>query len=278
MAHRISKSFAETEHGDIYVQQADGGGAAITLLSVTSFGSALVGEALELLAARGYRALAIDLMGYGRSDKRYGLWPVERFADATEQAMAALGIAETTLVTGHFAGLTGIELAARRSPAVRRLVLDGTPYRTPDERAALIEKGITPPVPWREDGSHAVDHWKHFHHLAHMLNPDFALPAVPDARYRHAYLALLEVFAFGPSTMDALTGFPIEEKLAAIGDLPVLLLTSETDWNRGTYHHFTAALPGAARHAFPGVHPIHDLSRTGRAAEYVDVIERFVTA
>lgn len=275
MAHRISKSFAETEHGDVYVQQADGGGRAITLLSVTSFGSALVGEALERLAERGYRALAIDLMGYGRSDKRHGDWPVERFADATEQALVALGVESTILATGHFAGLTGIELAARRSPLVDRLVLDGTPYRSPEERAALITNGIPGPVPWRADGSHAIDHWQHFYHLAHMLNPDFDLPEVPDERYRHAYLALLEVFAFGPSTMDTLTGFPIEDKLRALGDLPVLLLTSDTDWNRATYHHFTAALPNAQQHRFPGVHPIHDLSRTGRAIEYVEVIDSF---
>lgn len=274
MLHEISKSFAQTSHGDIFVQEADGGGPVLALVSITSFGSALVDQALPLFAERGYRALALDLMGYGRSDKRREAWPITRFADSIEEALGALGVDRATLVTGHFSGLTGIELAARQCPIVERLVLDGTPYRTADERSDLIRKGAPAPVAWQEDGSHAVDHWKHFLHLIRLLNPDLVLPEAPDVRFRHAYMALLEVFAFGPNTMDALTGFAIEQKLPEIA-VPTLLLTSGTDWNRKTQPLFAAAIPHATEHVFPGVHPMHDIMRPERAVEYVDVIDAF---
>jgi len=271
----ITKAFAQTSHGDIFVQEVDGGGPVIALVSITSFGSALVDQALPLFAQRGYRALALDLMGYGRSDKQREAWPIARYADSIEEALGALGVDRATLVTGHFSGLTGVELAARQCPIVERLVLDGTPYRTAEERAALIRKGPPVPVAWQEDGSHAVDHWKHFLHLIKLLNPGLVLPEAPDPRFRHAYMALLEVFAFGPNTMDALTGFAIERKLPEI-EVPTLLLTSDTDWNRTTHARFREAIAHAGEHAFPGVHPMHDIFRPERAVEYVDVIEAFV--
>lgn len=87
------------------------------------------------LAARGYRVYAIDVRGFGYTERR-GPYTLARDADQLAAFLAALGLTpgegRAPLLVGHSSGAAIITELARRDPAAaRRIVLmdgDGTPY------------------------------------------------------------------------------------------------------------------------------------------------------
>ena len=82
MNSKLRKRYVETSRGLVHVQEAGNKGApALVLITLTSFAAPLLDGVLPALAEHGWHALALDLMGYGRSDKRDGHWMVEDFAD-----------------------------------------------------------------------------------------------------------------------------------------------------------------------------------------------------
>ncbi|CAH0495285.1 alpha/beta fold hydrolase [Novosphingobium sp. CECT 9465] len=269
--HRISKQFVTTSEGDIFVQSCGSGAIPVCILNITSFGTALIPDALPHFADQGCTVHAIDLLGYGRSDKFVRPLAMEQIADVMIEAIRALGLSKTILVSGHYTGLPAIEMASRNDGLVERLVLDGTPFYSAEMRAAQT---VPVPADWQEDGSHARTHWEHFLHLLQKLNPGMTVPAQPDHRFRQAYIALLEVFAFSPPTMQPLLDFPIEDKLASLR-CPALVLRGGTDWNRTSHEEFTSRIADVREHRFDGVHPMHDIFHPERAKEYVDVLLPF---
>ena len=270
----IRKHYIPTSRGLIHAQESGHGDRTLVLLTITSFGGVLLDRVLPALAARGWRVVALDLMGYGRSDKRDTDWLVEDFADNIQEAIQHAGIVATGLVCGHFSSWIGIEIAGRPGTGLGGLLLDGTPYFSAERRA----KGLAAPPAaartWQGDGRHAVDYWKTAYGLLAKLNPDFVLPEVPDARFRERYLALLEATMFEPGTMEAAHRFDIDAALARLS-LPVRLMCSDTDWNLPHHATLKAALPQASEQRLSGVHPLHDLRDTDRSLEYVDCVDAF---
>ncbi|WP_373987309.1 alpha/beta fold hydrolase [Duganella sp. BuS-21] len=271
---KMSRRYVETDRGDIHLAEAGAGDNTLVMLSITSFGGVLLDQALPQLAARGYRVLALDLMGYGRSDRRTDVWRVEDFADNIVQALERLEVTPRGLVCGHFSGWTGIEIASRGHPGLQGLVLDGTPIIARATREANKLKPPAPPAPWTEDGAHAVAKWKMVYGLIKKLDPHMILEASPSMKFRQAYLALLESVSFDPGTMDAATWFEIEEKMPLVRQ-PTLVMCGDYDWNLPHHPAIVAALPDAREVRFADTHPLHELSRPDRAAEYVEQLDRF---
>lgn len=81
-----------------------------------------------LLAVQGARAFALDMFGYGESDRpfdaEFGLDAQSRYLDA---AMTALQLRHATLVGMDVGGLVGLRLALDRPDRVFRLVMVGPP-------------------------------------------------------------------------------------------------------------------------------------------------------
>ncbi len=273
-AHKIRKSYVETSRGLVHLQESGSGPRTIALVTITSFGTALLDVALPLLAARGYHAMAFDLMGYGRSDKRDGYWLVKDFADNIEEAFASHGVAPQAMVFGHFAGWTGVEIASRQPKHLRALLLDGTPYFSAAKRAALQTKGLQAPIAWDVAGSHALEYWKRSYSIIQQLDPDTPLAAQPSEKYRNAYMALLETKSYEPDTMAAAMDFDIDPKLPQI-QVPTLVMCSDTDWNLPHHPTLLTGIPGAIEHRWAGPHPLHQIYKPERAVEYVNVLDRF---
>ncbi len=74
---------------------------------------------------RGYRALNLDLTGYGGSDQRDGDWTIEEFTSDVREAMRAIDAAPVRIIAGHMAGLVGVELAVRHEVPLRGAVVEG---------------------------------------------------------------------------------------------------------------------------------------------------------
>ena len=250
------------------------GERVLVFLSITSFGGVLLDGVLPRLAQRGYRALALDLMGYGLSDKRRHNWSIDEFADNVLEAVSLVGVVPTFYVSGHFAGLVGLEIAARAPAGMRAAVLDGLPFLDPKARVAPEDFLPPPPVVWSEDGAHAVVFWKRAWNLLHQLNPDMPLPAQPPNKLREAYLAYLAVACFEPGPAFAFQTYESDRRMADV-TLPVLVMCAETDWNRKHLERWAEGIAGSEKLALPGIHPLHDLARPERAEDYVTMIDAF---
>jgi hypothetical protein len=284
--HKIHKHYIETSRGLVHAQEAGRSGAgvaprpALVLVTPTSFASPLLGPVLAGLAQRGWHALALDLMGYGRSDRRGGHWRVPDFADNITEAVAASGVAPAGLVCGHFSCWTGIEIAARPAavwPTLRGLVLDGTPRYTPAQRAEMQAAGAPPPQPWDAQGTHALAYWNKVWRILHQLAPDRPLPAVPSQRFREAVMCLLEASVYEPNTALAAADFAIEALLPLV-KLPTLVMCSDTDWNLKHFDAVVAALPDPRPLRLSGIHPLHDPDAPERGDAYAEHLHRFFSA
>jgi pimeloyl-ACP methyl ester carboxylesterase len=94
---------------------------------------------LPALAAAGYRAIAVDLPGFGRSYRPRGVsaYSVSHLADVMAGLLDTLGIDRAAAVVGHdWGGVIGYRLAARHPDRVARLAVLNAPH------PALLARGL----------------------------------------------------------------------------------------------------------------------------------------
>lgn len=77
------------------------------------------------LAPLGYRCIGIDLRGFGQSDKPYGTYSFDVFADDLKVVLDALDLQGATLVGHSMGGGVALNYAARHGGRIDRLVLAG---------------------------------------------------------------------------------------------------------------------------------------------------------
>jgi len=94
----------------------------------------------------GYRWLALDLRGFGRSDKPEAGYGCAELAEDIAAFLDALGLPQAVLIGHSFGGLVIQHFAARHPERVLALVLADT------FAATLPPKGLTPAVQQRIDG------------------------------------------------------------------------------------------------------------------------------
>ena len=113
--------------GAVHVERYGHGGAPIVLLHgfpTSSFVWRLVGPQL---ASAGFTAYALDLFGYGESDRPFDAdFGIEAQAEYVDRAMTALRLADATVVGLDRGAAGAIRLAAPRPARVERLVLVNT--------------------------------------------------------------------------------------------------------------------------------------------------------
>ncbi|MEU4225909.1 haloalkane dehalogenase [Nonomuraea sp. NPDC026600] len=118
-----------------YVEAGRADGAPVVLLHGEPTWSFLYRHVMRELAAAGLRAIAVDLVGFGRSDK-----PAERadhtYARHVEWTRAllfdALGLTGVTMVGQDWGGLIGLRIAAEHPERVAAIVAANTGLPTGD--------------------------------------------------------------------------------------------------------------------------------------------------
>jgi haloalkane dehalogenase len=118
-----------------YVEAGPADGAPVVLLHGEPTWSFLYRHVMRELAAAGLRAVAVDLVGFGRSDK-----PAERadhtYARHVEWTRAllfdALGLTGVTMVGQDWGGLIGLRIAAEHPERVAAIVAANTGLPTGD--------------------------------------------------------------------------------------------------------------------------------------------------
>ena len=133
--------FVEVSDGDTtlrvhYLDEGPSGGDVVLLLHGEPSWSYLYRKVIPVLVAAGLRAVAPDLVGFGRSDK-----PAERgdysYARHVEWMRAALldglGLAGITMVGQDWGGLIGLRLVAEHPDRFTRVVAANTGLPTGDQ-------------------------------------------------------------------------------------------------------------------------------------------------
>jgi haloalkane dehalogenase len=115
-----------------YIDEGPADGEVVLLLHGQPTWSYLYRSVVARLTAHGLRAVAPDLIGFGRSDK-----PVDRAAftvqahiDWLSQFVAALGLSDLTLVVQDWGGPIGLGVFAARPGLVRRVIAANTVLHT----------------------------------------------------------------------------------------------------------------------------------------------------
>jgi pimeloyl-ACP methyl ester carboxylesterase len=98
---------------------------------------------LPALAAAGFRAVAVDLRGFGRSDRPRGVgsYSVHRMAADVSGLIRAFGVERAAGVVGHdWGGIVAYRLAATDPDRVERVVILNSPHPAAMRRG-LLERG-----------------------------------------------------------------------------------------------------------------------------------------
>jgi haloalkane dehalogenase len=121
-----------------YVDEGPRDAEPVVMLHGVPTWSYLYRRFIPPLAAGGFRAIAYDQLGFGRSDKPESPdeYSIERWSFHLEALVDALGIDQVTLVMHDWGGPVALRWAVDNAERVKRLVLFNTHTGAVDEGAA----------------------------------------------------------------------------------------------------------------------------------------------
>jgi pimeloyl-ACP methyl ester carboxylesterase len=268
----IPKAYANTRHGQVHYRRLGaGGGQKLLLIHWLPLSSRMYQHIMPILAERGCDALAIDLLGYGRSDARPEEWSVADWAANVAEVATQLDFRDALVLGGHTGSCVATELALGFPQLVARLALDGCPFLTPALRATFEAMRRAPrPVP-DAAGTHESLVFRTVRTTFEHYLPGFTVTAATLEMLWPAMIDYLETDFVSSAPISA--EYDLETRLPGITQ-PTLLLTAETDTLANSFARAGELLPQAARHRFAGHHPLHE---PARAREYVDVLLSWAT-
>ena len=218
----------ELDGGDMQV--AEGGpreGAPIVLIHCFTCSIEWWDEMRPPLEKR-HRVVAVDLLGFGGSEKPESGYSMEEEADAVAEALTQLGVRRATVV-GHSLGGTVATALAERSPQLveRLVILDQAPDNDGYEKeglpftAELTFRPVIGPSLWRVTPDFAIEDG-----LGAAFAPGYEVPSeLVDAFRRMTYTSYDE--AAGAET-DYTNESPLDERIARAG-IPLLAIFGEEE-------------------------------------------------
>lgn len=99
-------------------------GRAVLLLHGRNFPSSYWKPVIDALAGAGYRVLALDQLGFGKSSKPVGAFSFDTMAAETVALLDAMGLARVDVVAHSMGGMLAIRLARNAPTRINSLVLE----------------------------------------------------------------------------------------------------------------------------------------------------------
>jgi pimeloyl-ACP methyl ester carboxylesterase len=215
---QTTRAFVDTRVGRIHYAR-HGEGEPVLCLHQTPRSWDEYRDVLPLLGAR-YRAIAMDTIGFGDSDRIEGPHSVERYGEGVVAFLDALGLERVALVGHHTGGVVAVEAAATHPERVSRLVLSGTTCVDAEGRRIAAEWPPIDLVEPKPDGSHLTELWGKRAPYYPKDRPDLLMRFMIDA---------LKVFDYVEDGHVAVDTYHMEDRLPKIR-CPVLLLCGVLDW------------------------------------------------
>jgi pimeloyl-ACP methyl ester carboxylesterase len=272
----IRFGFADTMSGQLHFR-ACGAGPDIVLLPWLPASGRMFDHVLPHLARAGFRAIAFDLAGTGRSHKKCRNWTVQQYATDVLEACGSLHTVPYTVVGGRFSASVAVEMLLASPAQVTGAVLDGVPGLAPEELRKLTPHSAGLSVRYTPDGS-----WRHFPfemvlRTLKEWDPSFelsqeTLPTVYE--FARDYMELGYEAIAAAAEADAKGVRPTYDVLARLGEVSqrVLVMTSDADSLAPAYNRALERARNSRGHKFEGNHPVLTPSR---AAEYAQVLVSF---
>jgi pimeloyl-ACP methyl ester carboxylesterase len=268
--------FADTLSGQLHFR-ACGAGPDIVLLPWSPASGRMYDPVMPLLARAGFRAIAFDLAGTGRSHKNCRNWSVQQYATDVLEACGSLHTVPYTIIGGRFGASVAVEMLLASPAQVTGAVLDGVMGLAPEELRKLSAptSGLSPKL--GTDGTHRSFAFDVVVRTLKDWDPGFeltpeTLPVVYE--FLRDYLELgFDAIVAGVES-DLRGGKSAYDVLARLGEVSqrVLVMTSDTDNLATAYNRALERARNSRGHKFAGNHPV--LS-PARAAEYAQVLVSF---
>ncbi|MFM8479766.1 MAG: alpha/beta fold hydrolase [Gammaproteobacteria bacterium] len=270
----IPKAYANTAHGQVHYRRLpaprDSVGCVV-LIHWLPLSSRMYVGVMQALAERGYESIAIDLLGYGRSDPRPENWSMTAWAHSVAAALQAIDVSgPVSVLGGHSGACVAVELARHHPGLVGRVMLDGCPFLTPELAATFAAMGQARRPSPAADGSHESLVFRTVRTTFEHYLPGFAVTPQSIEYLWPAMIDYLETDFVSSAPISA--AYDLAKTLPTVRQ-PVLLLGARTDTLAAHFSQACDLLPAAAQHFFADDHPLHD---PVRAAEYAGVLAAFL--
>jgi len=268
--------FADTLSGQLHFR-ACGAGPDIVLLPWLPASGRMYDSIMSHLARAGFRAIAFDLAGSGRSHKKCRNWTVQQYAADVLEACGSLHTVPYTVVGGRFSAAVAVEMLLASPAQVTGAVLDGVPGLAPEELRKMNgpTSGISPKL--GDDGAWRAFPFEVVVRTLKDWDPSFeltqeTLPLVYE--YVRDYLELGYEAIVSGAEADAKKEKSAYDVLARLGEVSqrVLVMTSDADSLAPAYTRALERARNSRGHKFAGNHPV---LTPARAAEYAQVVVSF---
>jgi len=268
--------FADTLSGQLHFR-ACGAGPDIVLLPWLPASGRMYEHVMPHLARSGFRAIAFDLAGSGRSHKKCRNWTMQQYAADVLEACGSLHTVPYTVVGGRFSASVAVEMLLASPAQVTGAVLDGVPGLAPEELRKMPGPtgGLSPKL--SDDGAHRTFAFDVAARSLKEWDPSFevtaeTLPLVYE--YMRDYLELGFDNIVAGVDAAAQGGKSTYDVLARLGEVSqrVLVMTSDSDSLAPAYHRALERARNSRGHKFEGNHPV---LTPARAAEYAQVVVSF---
>lgn len=283
MSHpfRLRRRYVDTAEGQLHLTECgDPAARPVVVMHWTPLSANQYLHELPVLAELGYRAIGVDCMGFGRSDRRPNdaVWSIERHAEAVKTALKAVGARQAHLAGGHFSTPIAVELSLDPSLEAASLSVDGGGLMPPEAIKAILAKArpATAQPGLHEDGSHRYFLFDQAVRTYETFAEGWRLS---EETLPMLYRFIIDFLETGlPADMGSTVAYDIAGKLGQV-TLPTLVLTAETEPLRPSYEPLIDAVKAGGQtpdcHEFPGDHP---LNIPARAGEYARTLHRFLEA
>ena len=231
----MERHLTPTRHGYVHSRSWGSGDAALILLHMGPLSGRMFERIGPLLAA-GRRVVAIDRIGYGASDALRRPLAFVEYAEATVDAIDALGIGTFDVFGVHTGSSEALCLASTLGKRIRRVAVMGLIAFGDGEREAFLNRPGTNGTPAvATDGAHLLSMWRRW--------TGWRVDGWSDEDLERAVEQEIASFPRSAWTVPEVFRFPTVKVLRAIAQPLLIIMPTDYLWE-STRGALESAPPG----------------------------------